>query len=119
MVARAYTALNPGEVAVVEYDAASAAGSDPAVRRLTTGDDAAYASGTVGLLGVCVLGAAVGQRAVIATHGIVPRLYTGIAAATAGVPAAGDLSTGRVRAAATGEVVLLGTLDTRGNLHLR
>jgi hypothetical protein len=111
-------AVQPGDVVVVRYDASGAPSGGYTARKAESGDATEFAAGRARVLGVCIVGAAGGSRAVVATAGIVPRTYTGIGTAASSDYAALYFATGRLRVAVPGDTVLLGQLDTRGNLHL-
>lgn len=105
--------LVPGDVAVVDLlDTGSQA--IPQVRKATSGD---AALATVRVLGVCIVGAAPGKRASLATRGIVPRTITGFATAVGGAEIAVDYATGRLKFAAGGDTVIA-YADPGGNALL-
>lgn len=107
-------AVAPGDVVVVDLSTPTAAGGYRA-RKAEAGD---AASTTIRVLGVCIVGAAVSARAVVATTGLVPRTYTGLATAPAVAPLGVNWATGRLKLAAPGDLVVA-LADVNGNALLR
>lgn len=107
------TGVAPGDVVAVVL-AGSVIGGVYYARKVTTGDDAVV---TTRLLGVCVVGASAGRRAVVATSGILPRVYAGFAALTAGQEMTVDYTAGRLKVADPGDPVI-GYGDVQGNVLL-
>lgn len=107
------TALAAGEVAVVDLSVGVPQGGY-LVRKPVIGD---VGFGGVRVLGVCVLGASVGHRALVAVQGIVPRTVTGFATLAAATPLAVDYATGRLKVAGGGDPVIAYG-DVNGNAHL-
>lgn len=114
---RTIDALDVGDVVVHDLRGTGAPLESYAVRKAATGDAGLYASGELLFIGVCVEGASAGRRAVVARIGIVPYTLTGLTAQSAGTPISANLTTGKLKVASGGDVVL-GVADRRGNLHL-
>lgn len=105
--------LVPGDVAVVDL-ATAGPQSIPKVRIAAIGD---VGIPTVHVLGVVVVGASPGKRPSVAIGGIVPRNVTGFATATGGAEIAVNYTTGRLKVATGGDVVI-GYADPGGNVLL-
>jgi len=103
-----------GEVAVVDLGASTVGGAY-LVRKAASGD---ASSANVRVLGVCVVGAGVGARALLATSGLLPRTVTGFASLSAGAALAVDFTAGRLKVAGGGDPVVA-YADLAGNALLR
>lgn len=108
IVATAANAMTLGDVAVFVSGAAQPGGLY---------DARSYVAGLSSprCLGVVVVAAAAGQKAVIATHGIIDASVSGLGGATGDVGM--DATTGRLRPAQVGDV-LVGQSDLNGNVFL-